>query len=103
MKTTSTVLTILLLIPIMACAFFAFQSYERISIGFSGATIAKTVAIQQLLPIITYLVCAVISVVLIVKQKYLESSIMCGTVIAFFMLSYLISSIGVFVIQLWSK
>ncbi|AYL96622.1 hypothetical protein [Mucilaginibacter celer] len=102
MKTTSAVLTALLFIPILGCIFFAFQVYMRINIT-SDEQFAKHVAFQNLLPVVVYLICLVAAIVLNVKQKYRENSIMCGTIVGVYILSVIVSSVGTFIANTWLK
>ena len=90
MKTISLVLTILLVVPVIYLLYSAYQVYlfrNKFSEG-HGVDFATLNVLSYLL---VYLFFGVVTLYLNVKKKYLENSVMCGTLLLSFLLSVIIS------------
>jgi len=87
MRNLSIVATILLIIPVGGILLSAIQIYYMERKLLSHQFLYETV-FREATSILIYLVFFVIALILNTRQKYLENSIMCGTLIISFILFY---------------
>jgi DNA-binding transcriptional regulator of glucitol operon len=101
MKTLSYILTCLLILPVVAMLLAAWQ-YVHFQSLLPGMQTNKLFVYEMLSPIIIEVIFAIIAIYLNIKNKYLENSVMCGTLLVSFILSILLRY-GVSFLFLWLK
>jgi len=90
MKNLSIVATVLLIIPIAGILLSALQIYnsER---TFTESQFMYLNLLRFAASIFVYILFLIVAIILNAKQKYLENSVMCGTLIIAFILFYLVN------------
>jgi len=101
MKTLSYILTCLLILPVGSALFSTWQ-YVHFNSLLPGMQTNKLFVYEMLSPILVEIIFVIFAVYLNIKNKYLENSIMCGTLLASFILYWLLH-LGVSFLFLWLK
>lgn len=99
MKTLSSILTSLLLLPIIYTAVSAWE-YTHLNTFLSAAS--RPVIYNMLSPVAIDVLFIIVALYLNIKGKFLENSIMCGTILASFILSVILN-LGISFITVWLR
>src|SRR5215216_3768294 len=99
MRTLSVLLTLFLLIPILVNLSLIFQHHYFLSFD---ASASKTILVNNLFSIFFYVVVIVVAFILNNMEKYLENSIMCGTLLGTYIIFTAFFYISTFLMQ-WLK
>jgi hypothetical protein len=89
MKALSYILTCLLVLPILYVLFYTWQ-YIHFNSLLPGMRTDKRMLYEMLSPIIIEVLFIIVAIVLNIKRKFRENSIMCGTLLVSFTLSILL-------------
>ena len=101
MKILSIFLTVMLILPIGYTLFSVYEMRLTQSM-LTSSHLTNIVTWQMLSHIVVDLVFMVIALILNLKKKYLENSIMCGTVLVSFILNVTVNFATVFLLH-WLK
>jgi hypothetical protein len=101
MKILSYILTCLLILPVAYTLLSTWQ-YIHFNSLLPGMQINKIMIYEMLSPITIELLSAIVAIYLNIKNKYLENSIMCGTLLVSFILSAILH-IGISFLYTWLK
>jgi hypothetical protein len=99
MKNLSIVATVLLIIPIAGVLVAAIQVYKSES-TMTGNAFLYINMMRFALSIFVYVLFLIVALILNAKQKYLENSVMCGTLIIAFILFYLVNTAATILVPL---
>jgi len=102
MRTTSILLTIALLIPVIGNLFFAFQYYLLSSHRMLGQPGSTFMFRSYAAPLLGDFIFIVLALILNVKQKYYENSIMCATRVGAYILFMILNFASNFLFN-WLK
>lgn len=87
MKMLSTVFTLSLLIPIVACSFAAFQVFYQTNSDLIPKDTSSSLARPFIIFALTYFVVLILSVWLNIKRKFLVNIILSGCLIIFYIIT----------------
>jgi hypothetical protein len=93
MKNLSIVATVLLIIPIAGILVSTIQVYKAESTTTGNEFLYINMA-RLALSILIYVLFLIVALILNAKQKYIENSVMCGTLIIAYVLFYLIDAVA---------
>ena len=99
MKNLSIVATVLLIIPIGGILFSAVQFYIRES-TMTGNEFLYMNMVRFAASIFIYVLFLIVALILMAKQKYVENSVMCGTLVIAYILFYLENTVITFLVPL---
>jgi hypothetical protein len=91
MRTTSILLTIALLIPVIGNLLFAFQFYFMNSHRMFGKVDNAFILKSYAAPLVGHFIFIALAMILNIKQKYYENIIMCATIVGSYILFVLLN------------